>query len=31
MFGVLLNTHLVIFVEDAEMPKINVSNQFSGN
>jgi hypothetical protein len=31
MFGVLLNTHFVIFVEDGEIPKINVSNQFSGN
>jgi hypothetical protein len=31
MFGVLMNSHLVVFVEDGDMPKINVSNKFDGN
>lgn len=31
MFGVLMNTHTVIFVEDTEIPKVQVDNIFSGN
>lgn len=31
MFGVLMNTHVVIFVEDGDMPKVQVDNKFSGN
>jgi hypothetical protein len=31
MFGVLMNTHVVIFVEDGDMPKVQVDNKFMGN
>lgn len=31
IFGVLLSSHMVMFVEDGEIPKVNVDNRFTGD